>query len=301
MNIKNLISTKKRKIIALSTIIIVIAILGTFVGLNLSYSSKVKQADEATNGKDYDKAVTLYGQALNIFNKSDTQSKLSNAEELQKSQKDFNEATTEFDSKGYYMASLLFQKVIKEDTANYDNAVEKAEESKNLYVAERIDTAKKNASTNDYSKAITALNDALNIDSTNNEALDLRDKYKSAKADSDAKDKAEFDAKNKANDEAAKKAKEEEAKKYQPQKIVDSNGKQIWKVYISNGSFHFTGTYKGTGNFIVQLSDSNQDLVAVIANEIGDFISDKTVQVGNVGWYYLEIRGSDGKWDYKWN
>lgn len=86
----------------------------------------------------------------------------------------------------------------------------------------------------------------------------------------------------------------------EPQKIVDSNGKQIWKIYISSGKLHFTGTYKGTGNFIVQLSDSNQDLIKVIANEIGDYVSDKVVSVPYKGWYYLEVYGSDGSWEFNW-
>jgi len=93
---------------------------------------------------------------------------------------------------------------------------------------------------------------------------------------------------------------QEEAKKYAPQKIIDSNGKQIWKVYVSSGYFNFTGTYTGTGNFIAKLSDSNQSLVGVLANEIGDFVADKTITVPYKGWYYLEVYGSDGKWTYNW-
>lgn len=58
--------------------------------------------------------------------------------------------------------------------------------------------------------------------------------------------------------------------KYQPEKIVDTPRKQISKIYISDGKLHFKGTYKGSGNFIVKLSDSNQDLVSLIANESGD-------------------------------
>lgn len=88
---------------------------------------------------------------------------------------------------------------------------------------------------------------------------------------------------------------------YKPQKIVDTNEKQIWKVYISSGQLHFTGTYKGTGNFIVKLSDSNQNLVEVIANEIGDYVADKIVSVDYVGWYYLEVHGTYGEWTYQWN
>ena len=315
MNLRNLISTKKGKIIIISAIV-VIAILGTFIGVNLNYSSIVKQADESMNQKDYDKAVTLYNQALKIFNKSDTQSKLSDAKELQTSQNAYNEGMRDFELKGYYTAFLEFKNVIEKDTTNYENAKKKQEECKNLYTADKLSEAKNDASNNKYDVAITCLDNILKLDPKNQEIIDLRSQYDSiakakadaqakanaeAKAKADAQAKANAEAKAKADADARKKAQEEEAKKYQSQKIVDSNGKQIWKVYIANGSFHFTGTYKGTGNFIVKLSNSNQELVALIANEIGDFISDKTVRVPSVGWYYLEIRGSDGKWDYKFN
>ncbi|BCZ46851.1 hypothetical protein psyc5s11_29180 [Clostridium gelidum] len=302
--------SKKKKII-ISIVAICIAIGVILIGVNCSYSSKVKQADEAMSQQDYDKAVTTYEQALNLFNKTDTQAKLSKAEALQKSKKAYDDGMNFFENKDYNTAFLSFKNVIKEDTMDYDNALKKMEESKNLYVASMIEVANKCASDKDYPNAMKYLADALGVDSTNKELIDLRAKYDSARAkakeEADAKTKADADAKAKADAEATKKAKEdadakakEEAKKYQPQKIVDSNGKQIWKVYISNSSFHFTGTYKGTGNFIVKLSNSNQELVTLIANEIGDFVSDKTVTVPYVGWYYLEIKGTDGKWDYKW-
>ena len=92
----------------------------------------------------------------------------------------------------------------------------------------------------------------------------------------------------------------EEAKKYESEMIVDSDGKQIWKIYISEGSLHLKSTYKGSGNFIVKLSNSNQELMEVLVNEIGDYIVDKTVIVPYVGWYYLEIYGSQGNWTYEW-
>lgn len=94
---------------------------------------------------------------------------------------------------------------------------------------------------------------------------------------------------------------EEELKvQYAPQKIIDKNGKQIWKVYVASGYFNFTGNYKGSGNFIAKLSNSNQDLVGVLVNEIGDFIADKTIAVPYKGWYYLEVYGSDGSWTFNW-
>lgn len=118
--------------------------------------------------------------------------------------------------------------------------------------------------------------------------------------DMQAKQKIIEEETEKLAEEEAKRVAEQEMKKYEPHKIVDSNGKQIWKIYISDGSFHFKGTYKGSGNFIVKLSNSNQELLDVLANEIGDYIVDKTIIVPYVGWYYLEIYGSQGNYNYEW-
>lgn len=86
----------------------------------------------------------------------------------------------------------------------------------------------------------------------------------------------------------------------QSEKIVDTKGKQIWKIYIATGQMHFNGKFTGTGNFIVKLSDNNQNLVDLIANEIGDYVLDKTIQEPN-GMYYLEVDYNDGKYNLSWN
>ena len=96
-----------------------------------------------------------------------------------------------------------------------------------------------------------------------------------------------------------KKEREAEEAKKKDTVIVDSDGKKIWRVYISGGSFRFSGTYSGTGNFIVKLMDSNQDLQEIICNEIGDYVVDKTVYV-TPGYYFIETYCSDGSWSAEW-
>ena len=83
------------------------------------------------------------------------------------------------------------------------------------------------------------------------------------------------------------------------QLIVDSDGKKIYKVYCSDGTISFDGSYSGNGNFIIELSDSNQDLEEIVCNEIGDYVVDKTVYVGE-GYHYLEIYCNDGTWNMTW-
>ena len=160
--------------------------------------------------KDYDKAVTMYREALNVINKSDSKSKLSKAERLQQSKKALDYGMTFFDNKDYSNAYLAFKGVLEEDTTNYDNAMKKEEESKNLYVSEGIDKANNFASAGDYASAIKSLTSALSVDSNNKEIIDLRTKYQS---NIDAKAKADADAKAIANAKAAKEYDEQQAKK----------------------------------------------------------------------------------------
>lgn len=84
------------------------------------------------------------------------------------------------------------------------------------------------------------------------------------------------------------------------QLTIDTDGKQIWKVYLVDGTFSFEAKYRGTGNFIVTLLDDNQDFVSLICNEIGDYNVDKTVY-STEGWHYLEIEYSHGSWNASWS
>lgn len=291
------------------SITILIILLGsiisiTYIGLN---SSKIKQADALMAQGDYHKAITIYEQVLGGSYNKNIKSKISKAAALQLSTEAFNEGMNYFNNKEYKEAFSSFKNVIKEDSKNYENAFKKTEEGKKLFVAEMIQKAKV-ASTStvnkDYFNTLEYISNGLEIDPNNKTLQDLRDKYNKerdeyflavAEAENKEKEKTQ-----KAEAEAKKKAQEELNKKYEPQKVVDSNGKQMWKIYIGSTKLHFKGTYKGTGNFIVELLDSNQDLVEVIANEIGDFVSDKTVQVPYQGWYYLKVYGSEGSCSYTW-
>jgi hypothetical protein len=80
-----------------------------------------------------------------------------------------------------------------------------------------------------------------------------------------------------------------------PEKIVDIDGKQIWKVYITRGEARFNYTYTGTGNFSIKLLDENQDLLELVVNEIGDYVLDKTVKVPYAGLYYVQFEVSKGE------
>ena len=83
------------------------------------------------------------------------------------------------------------------------------------------------------------------------------------------------------------------------EKIVDTDGKTIYKVH-STGVITFTGAYKGSGNFIIKILDSNQDLQKLVCNEIGDYVLDnKVVSVGE-GVRYIQVECSYGSWNMTW-
>ena len=81
---------------------------------------------------------------------------------------------------------------------------------------------------------------------------------------------------------------------------IDYDGKKIWRLYMTGYTFTYTGSFRGSGNYIVVLKDSNQDHYATIVNEIGDYDVNKTVRV-TPGYYYLERYCSRGSWSASWS
>lgn len=80
---------------------------------------------------------------------------------------------------------------------------------------------------------------------------------------------------------------------------VETSEKQIWKIYVKDGYFKMKAIYEGDGNFIVSISDSNQELIDLLCNEIGDYKLDKSISLPE-GFYYLEIKWTDGSWSGEW-
>ncbi|WP_317326703.1 hypothetical protein [Turicibacter sanguinis] len=83
--------------------------------------------------------------------------------------------------------------------------------------------------------------------------------------------------------------------------IVDTDGKQIWKIQSISDDLFIKGSYVGEGNFIIKLLDDNQDLLKIVVNEIGDYILDKKIKLPYEGMYYIEIICTDGEFEYSWD
>lgn len=210
--------SKKNKMRVFITIAVVL-IIGIITSvcymstINKQYTQNIKQGDTAmTNGK-YDDAINAYSTAVKLISDStEANDKLSKADKLKTSAKDFALAISFFDKKDYASAIVLYKCVIKEDSKNYSVAVDKIAQCIKLGVTDVIAQAITYASQQDYDTAIKCLTNALEVDSTNQQANDLKLKYISAKSDiakaqADAKAKADTDAKAQAQAEADAQAK----------------------------------------------------------------------------------------------
>lgn len=205
--------TKKRKVITSILIVVAVIIVGAVgftINTNYQYSQKVKQGDLLLASGKYDKADTVYEQALKIKKTDEVQAKIDKSLLLYKSSNDFDTAMKDFNVKDYSTAVSFFKAVLKDDTKNYAIAVEKIKQGIKLEDDSAIAQAKISASKGDYDTAIQTINSALSTDANNKQMLDLNTKYtasNNAKIDADAKAKAIEDARIQAKADADAKAK----------------------------------------------------------------------------------------------
>ncbi len=190
-----------------------------------------------------------------------------------------------------------------------DMATNKQNEIKDKAFNQIIKQAQEKVNAKDYSSAKTLLEKYKDLG--NQTILDIynnaTNKLNKIEAEKKAKEEAEKIAREKKEAEEKAKQAEEERKRQQAELnakkdklTINSNGKKIWKVCMNSNTFRFQAKYRGYGNFIVKLLDSNQDLEKVICNEIGDYNVDKTVQVVKGNYYYIETYVSDGSWNGTW-
>lgn len=83
--------------------------------------------------------------------------------------------------------------------------------------------------------------------------------------------------------------------------LVNSNGKLVYKVHAKSNALHFTATFKGRGYFGITVKDENQNFYELVANEIGDYVVDKTVYVEKGHLYYIEAETTEGNYTIQWS
>lgn len=300
---KQAIKNNRKLVVSMFTVTILLSAIGITVYLDQierkafeEYNANLSKAQEAFNRDDFSVATEYYRLAYKHNNDKAIQDKINLCKRLENSADNYKWGLyfqKLGDYTGYLAAYKDFKRVVPEDTKRYKSAQEAISNLATKLVSEDIRLAEIAYSEKEYYGALSHIEHALEIDKENKRLIELREIYFKAHQGQMEQIVAQWEVEHRGKQ-------QEEQKLYGPQKIVDRDGKQIWKIYIKGGCFHFKGNYKGSGNFIVKLLNSNQELISVIANEIGDYVADKSVKVPNEGWYYLEIYCTDGATSYSW-
>ncbi len=81
-----------------------------------------------------------------------------------------------------------------------------------------------------------------------------------------------------------------------PQGFKSSGYQVLQPIELPTGLITFSLKHDGSSNFIVTLYAAKGGYEALVANEIGSYEGETTVQVSNSGIYYLEVT-ADGTWE----
>lgn len=183
-------------------IIIIIAAIGGYYYFSKAkpYANFLNDGNKAMATEQYDKAVTLYEQALSYKKSTDANKRIDIAKLLKKSKKIYDLASVQMTKKEYLSAINSFKKVDKQDTKRYSIAQSKINESKKLYITDNLNGATDNLANGKIDEANKYLDNIFKLDSNNADAI----KLKADIAKSIQKKKDDIAAKAKAEKEASK-------------------------------------------------------------------------------------------------
>ena len=263
------------------------------------YQAIDERIENIKNGNDDEKLINMIKE---IKTKNSSNQTIANKYLKANGYSDINKSNKYIQEQKYVEAYELLGTVItdnkdinKEIT---DLATNKQNEIKEQTLQQVISKAQEQINNKDYSSAQTLLGKYKDLGNQT-----IVDMYNNA-----TNEVNRIEAERKAQEELERRKQQEEERKRQQAELeakkdkltINRNGKKIWKVCMTSNTFRFEATYRGTGNFIVKLLDSNQDLEELICNEIGEYNVDKTVKVVKGNYYYIETYVSDGSWNGSW-
>lgn len=270
------------------------------------YQAIDERIENIKNGNNDDALLTMLTTIENDFSSETTANTiLQKIEEkylIANSYSNINKASRDIEEQNYKEAFDLLTTVINDNKDKnqeiVDIATNKQNEIKGKAFEQIIAQAQEQLNNKEYTKAQSLLKSYKDLENQT-----ISDMYNNA-----TNEVNRIEAEKKAQEEAERKAQQEEERKRQQAELdakkdqltINKNGKKIWKVCMTSNTFRFQATYRGNGNFIVKLLDSNQDLESLIVNEIGDYNVDKTVRVKKGEYYYIETFVSDGSWNGTW-
>ena len=159
----------KKRVIILISIIIVGVIFVTFYYMNKAqvYNKTLTAANKAVVIEEYNKAITLYEEALNYKKDPEVNKKISFAKLLIKSKATYAVAIKQTTDKNYLEAIDNFKKVDKQDSKRYSIAQSKISECTKLYVEDNIERAKDYLISGKFDEANKALDNIFKLEVNN--------------------------------------------------------------------------------------------------------------------------------------
>lgn len=263
------------------------------------YQAIDERIENIKNGNDDEKLVSMIE---TIKDKNSSNQTICNKYLKANGYSNINKANKYIQEQKYIEAYNLYDTVIKDNKdinkEITDLATNKQNEIKEQMLQQVIAQGQEKINNKDYSSAQTLLEKYKDLG--NQTIIDM---YNNA-----TNEVNRIEAEKKAKEELERRKQQEEERKRQQAELdakkdkltINKNGKKIWKVCMTSNTFRFQATFRGSGNFIVKLLDSNQDLEELICNEIGDYNVDKTVKVVKGNYYYVETYVSNGSWEGTW-
>ena len=264
------------------------------------YKAIDERIENIKNGNDDEKLISMI---KDIKSKNSSNQTIANKYLKANGYSNINKANKYIQEQKYIEAYELLGTVItdnkdinKEIT---DLATNKQNEIKEQTLQQVIAKAQEQINNKDYSSAQSTLSNYKDLGNQT-----IVDMYNNA-----TNEVNRIEAERKAQEELERRKQQEEERKRQQAEldakkdkiIVDTNGKRIYKVCMYSNTFSISGTFKGQGHFSITLLDDNQDFYDLLANEIGDYVVDKSVKVTKGDYYYLQIECTRGSWDLSWS
>ena len=175
---KKIIISLVASVIVLTVISVSAIINNKNIRINNQYSQKVKQGDLLVAIGKYDDASTVYEQALKLKTTSEIKNKINSTSLIIKTSSDnFNEGMKELEAKNYLTSITYFKGVTNKYSKDYATSLDKVKQDIKLVVPSEIQQAQEFENNKDYASAVSSIFNALSVDATNKQLLDLQTKY----------------------------------------------------------------------------------------------------------------------------
>ncbi len=264
------------------------------------YKAIDERIENIKNGNDDEKLISMI---KDIKSKNSSNQTIANKYLKANGYSNINKANKYIQEQKYIEAYELLRTVItdnkdinKEIT---DLATNKQNEIKEQTLQQVIAKAQEQINNKDYSSAQSTLSNYKDLG--NQTIVDMYNNATNEVNRIEAERKAQEELERRKQQEEEQKRQQAELEAKKDKIIVDTNGKRIYKVCMYSNTFSISGTFKGQGHFSITLLDDNQDFYDLLANEIGDYVVDKSVKVTKGDYYYLQIECTRGSWDLSWS